>query len=66
MPAARDRDGLAGFAGALKATVFQFATLTDVSWQVSGEVILMTLLGGLGTLTGPNKRRPPFIRRRKL
>jgi len=45
--------GMAGLAGALKATVFQFATLTDVSWQVSGEVILMTLLGGLGTLTGP-------------
>lgn len=44
---------MAGLAGALKATVFQFATLTDVSWQVSGEVILMTLLGGLGTLTGP-------------
>ena len=43
---------MAGLA-ALKATVFQFATLTDVSWQVSGEVILMTLLGGLGTLTGP-------------
>jgi len=37
----------------MKATVFQFATLTDVSWPVSGEVILMTLLGGLGTLTGP-------------
>ena len=45
--------GMAGLAGALKATVFQFATLTDVSWQVSGEIILMTLLGGLGTLTGP-------------
>ena len=45
--------GLAGFAGALKATVFGFATLTDVSWTVSGEVILMTLLGGLGTLSGP-------------
>lgn len=44
---------MAGLAGALKATVYQFATLTDVSWQVSGEVILMTLLGGLGTLTGP-------------
>lgn len=44
---------MAGFAGAMKATVYQFATLTDVSWQVSGEVVLMTLLGGLGTLTGP-------------
>lgn len=45
--------GMAGVAGGLKATVFQFATLTDVSWHVSGEVIFMTLLGGLGTLTGP-------------
>lgn len=45
--------GLAGFAGALKATVFGFATLTDVSWTISGEVILMTLLGGLGTMSGP-------------
>jgi len=44
---------MAGLAGGMKATVFQFATLTDVSWPVSGEVILMTLLGGLGTLTGP-------------
>ena len=45
--------GLAGVAGGLKATVFGFATLTDVSWTVSGEVILMTLLGGLGTMSGP-------------
>lgn len=45
--------GIAGIAGGMKATVFQFATLTDVSWMISGEVILMTLLGGLGTLTGP-------------
>lgn len=44
---------LAGLAGGLKALVFQFATLTDVSWQMSGEVILMTLLGGIGTLAGP-------------
>jgi branched-chain amino acid transport system permease protein len=44
---------LAGLAGALKAIVFQFATLTDVAWQMSGEVILMTLLGGIGTLVGP-------------
>ncbi|PRD42737.1 branched-chain amino acid ABC transporter permease [Phyllobacterium phragmitis] len=44
---------LAGLAGAVKALVFQFATLTDVSWQMSGEVILMTLLGGIGTLIGP-------------
>ena len=45
--------GMAGLAGGLKATVFQFATLTDVSWHISGEVIFMTLLGGLGTLVGP-------------
>jgi branched-chain amino acid transport system permease protein len=44
---------LAGLAGATKALVFQFATLTDVAWQMSGEVILMTLLGGIGTLVGP-------------
>ncbi|EUB97918.1 ABC-type transporter, integral membrane subunit [Rhizobium sp. CF080] len=44
---------LAGLAGGLKALVFQFATLTDVAWQMSGEVILMTLLGGIGTLIGP-------------
>ena len=44
---------LAGLAGAIKALVFQFATLTDVTWQMSGEVILMTLLGGIGTMAGP-------------
>ncbi|WP_435053582.1 branched-chain amino acid ABC transporter permease [Mesorhizobium australicum] len=44
---------LAGLAGSLKAIVFQFATLTDVTWQMSGEVILMTLLGGIGTMVGP-------------
>lgn len=44
---------LAGLAGGMKALVFQFATLTDVTWQMSGEVILMTLLGGIGTLIGP-------------
>ena len=44
---------LTGLAGGVKALVFQFATLTDVQWQMSGEVILMTLLGGIGTLTGP-------------
>lgn len=44
---------LAGLAGATKAMVFQVATLTDVHWAMSGEVILMTLLGGLGTLLGP-------------
>lgn len=44
---------LTGLAGGLKALVFQFATLTDVSWQMSGEVVLMTLLGGIGTFLGP-------------
>ena len=44
---------LAGLAGGIKALVFQFATLTDVGWQMSGEVILMTLLGGIGTMVGP-------------
>ena len=44
---------LAGLAGATKALVFQLATLTDVHWSMSGEVVLMTLLGGLGTIFGP-------------
>jgi len=44
---------LAGLAGSLKALLFQFATLTDVAWNMSGEVILMTLLGGIGTMAGP-------------
>ncbi len=44
---------LAGVAGATKALVFQLASLTDVHWAMSGEVILMTLLGGLGTIYGP-------------
>ena len=44
---------LAGIAGSTKTLVFQLATLTDVHWHKSGEVILMTLLGGLGTLAGP-------------
>ena len=44
---------LAGLAGATKAVVFQFATLTDVHWAMSGEVILMTLIGGVGTILGP-------------
>jgi branched-chain amino acid transport system permease protein len=44
---------LAGIAGATKALVFQLATLTDVHWHKSGEVVLMTLLGGLGTIVGP-------------
>jgi branched-chain amino acid transport system permease protein len=45
--------GLAGLAGATKALVFQLASLTDVHWSMSGEVVLMTLLGGLGTVFGP-------------
>ncbi len=44
---------LAGLAGATKSLVFQLASLTDVHWSMSGEVVLMTLLGGLGTLFGP-------------
>ena len=45
--------GLAGLAGSTKAIVFQLASLTDAAWQMSGEVVLMTLLGGLGTVLGP-------------
>ncbi|WP_193142771.1 MULTISPECIES: branched-chain amino acid ABC transporter permease [unclassified Meridianimarinicoccus] len=45
--------GLAGLAGATKTVVFQLASLTDVHWHTSGEVVLMTLLGGLGTIAGP-------------
>ena len=45
--------GLSGLAGATKALVFQLASLTDVHWTMSGEVVLMTLLGGLGTIFGP-------------
>jgi len=45
--------GLAGLAGATKTVVFQLASLTDAHWHMSGEVILMTLLGGVGTLFGP-------------
>ncbi len=44
---------LSGLAGGTKAIVFQLASLTDVHWNTSGEVILMTLLGGLGTILGP-------------
>jgi branched-chain amino acid transport system permease protein len=44
---------LAGLAGATKAIVFQLASLTDVAWQMSGEVVLMTLVGGMGTVFGP-------------
>jgi branched-chain amino acid transport system permease protein len=44
---------LAGLAGSMKALVFQLASLTDVHWSMSGEVVLMTLVGGLGTIFGP-------------
>ncbi|HTY99470.1 MAG TPA: branched-chain amino acid ABC transporter permease, partial [Rhodocyclaceae bacterium] len=44
---------LAGLAGATKALVFTFASLTDAHWHMSGEVVLMTLVGGLGTVFGP-------------
>ena len=46
--------GLAGLAGSTKALVLQFAALTDVHWHRSGEVVLMTLLGGMGTVMGPS------------
>jgi branched-chain amino acid transport system permease protein len=45
--------GITGLAGATKAIAVQIATLTDVGWQMSGEFLLMTLVGGLGTITGP-------------
>jgi branched-chain amino acid transport system permease protein len=45
--------GIAGAAGGLKSLVFGIATLTDVTWQASGEIVLTTLLGGLGTVFGP-------------
>ncbi|RYX96113.1 MAG: branched-chain amino acid ABC transporter permease [Comamonadaceae bacterium] len=45
--------GLTGLAGSLKTIVMGFATLSDVHWSMSGEVILMTLLGGVGTFFGP-------------
>jgi branched-chain amino acid transport system permease protein len=44
---------IAGLAGATKTVVFQLASLTDAHWHTSGEVVLMTLLGGLGTVFGP-------------
>src|ERR1700676_1699542 len=44
---------LAGFAGSLKVFVAQNASLTDVHWTMSGEIVLMTLVGGLGTVVGP-------------
>jgi branched-chain amino acid transport system permease protein len=45
--------GLAGLAGAMKTLVLGFATLSDAHWSLSGEVVLMTLLGGMGTFAGP-------------
>jgi branched-chain amino acid transport system permease protein len=45
--------GFSGLAGAVKALLFQLASLTDVYWTMSGEVVLMVLLGGMGTLFGP-------------
>jgi branched-chain amino acid transport system permease protein len=45
--------GLSGLAGSLKSLVFQLASLTDIQWTMSGEVVLMTLVGGLGTVLGP-------------
>ncbi len=45
--------GLSGLAGSMKAIVFQLASLTDVHWTMSGEVVLMVLLGGMGTIFGP-------------
>jgi branched-chain amino acid transport system permease protein len=45
--------GLAGLAGSTKTLVFKFATLTDAHWHTSGEVVLMTLVGGMGTVFGP-------------
>jgi branched-chain amino acid transport system permease protein len=45
--------GLAGLAGSMKVLVLGFATLSDAHWSLSGEVVLMTLLGGMGTFAGP-------------
>jgi branched-chain amino acid transport system permease protein len=44
---------LAGLAGATKAIAIGLASLSDIQWQMSGEVVLMTLVGGLGTMFGP-------------
>ena len=44
---------LAGLAGSTRVLVFQLASLTDVAWQMSGEAVLMTLVGGMGTILGP-------------
>ena len=53
--------GLAGLAGATKTLVFRFATLTDAHWHTSGEVVLMTLLGGMGTVFGPVVGAAPIV-----
>ena len=45
--------GLAGLAGSMKTLILGFATLSDAHWSLSGEVVLMTLLGGMGTFAGP-------------
>ncbi|WP_372662487.1 hypothetical protein [Hydrogenophaga sp.] len=45
--------GVTGLAGATKAIAVQIASLTDVAWHMSGEFVLMTLVGGLGTIVGP-------------
>ncbi|MDY8108025.1 branched-chain amino acid ABC transporter permease [Fulvimarina sp. 2208YS6-2-32] len=44
---------LAGLAGSTKVMIFQLASLTDIQWQMSGEVVLMAVLGGIGTMLGP-------------
>ena len=49
----RRTTGIAGLAGSLKTLVLGFASLTDAHWSLSGEVVLMTLLGGMGTFAGP-------------
>ena len=52
---------LAGLAGSTKALVFQLASLTDVHWTMSGEVVLMTLIGGMGTMFGPTVGALVFV-----
>ena len=52
-PSSCSRRRSPGLAGATKAIVFQLASLTDVNWSMSGEVVLMTLVGGMGTVFGP-------------
>ena len=52
---------LSGLAGATKALVFQLASLTDVHWTMSGEVVLMTLIGGMGTMFGPTVGALVFV-----